>query len=167
MLDELHVAKLHSGAGARDARLGGGPLSALLVPRGRRKRQVASGRRSGAAHVRARALADVFPDAPQRLKGNPVLFLPGWWRCLRGFFWRARCAHHASFAGQAGSYKQVRSLGAAAHRLESKLAAKETIDVFTVDFNEEFSALSGEQKRRRARSNDSAATNDRLSQAKF
>ena len=43
--------------------------------------------------------------------------------------------------GQAGSYKQVRSLGSAAHRLTHE--SHVTLDFFTIDFNEEFSALSG------------------------
>jgi glycosylphosphatidylinositol deacylase len=59
----------------------------------------------------------VFTKSKRR--GSPVLFL----------------------SGQAGSYRQVRSVAAAAAKLSSH--SKE-LDFFAIDFNGELSALSGE-----------------------
>ncbi|KAI7899802.1 PGAP1-like protein-domain-containing protein [Cokeromyces recurvatus] len=57
-----------------------------------------------------------YLDDPDKLYGVPALFIPG----------------------QAGSYKQIRSLASTTARKKQK------IDFFTVDLNEELSALSGQ-----------------------
>ncbi|KAL4618057.1 GPI inositol-deacylase isoform X1 [Arapaima gigas] len=61
-----------------------------------------------------------------KLSGAPVLFLPG----------------------NAGSYKQVRSLGSVALRKAEDIASHFHLNVFTVDFNEELVALYGGSLRR-------------------
>lgn len=45
--------------------------------------------------------------------------------------------------GQAGSYRQVRSFGTAAFKLETHDSNKDVIDWFTIDFGDEWSGLSG------------------------
>ncbi|KAF2279178.1 GPI inositol-deacylase-like protein [Westerdykella ornata] len=70
-------------------------------------------------------------DEDPRVKGVPVLFIPG----------------------NAGSYKQVRPLGAEAasyyhdvlrHDVGASKAGKRPLDFFTVDFNEDFTAFHGQ-----------------------
>ncbi|KAI9248590.1 PGAP1-like protein-domain-containing protein [Phascolomyces articulosus] len=62
-------------------------------------------------------------DNPNEISGVPALFIPG----------------------HAGSYKQVRSIAAtSSYYYKQKKLKGATIDFFTVDLNEEFSALSGQ-----------------------
>lgn len=74
---------------------------------------------------------EVGVDDDARVKGVPVLFIPG----------------------NAGSYKQARSLASEAaiyyqneisHRPDTERAAKLPLDVFTVDFNEDITAFHGQ-----------------------
>ncbi|KAI8144743.1 PGAP1-like protein-domain-containing protein [Fennellomyces sp. T-0311] len=64
-----------------------------------------------------------FMDAPNEPKGMPALFIPG----------------------HAGSYKQVRSIAATStYYYKQNKPDGNRLDFFTVDLNEEFSALSGQ-----------------------